>query len=395
MKRTLFSGLFFVEFPGNGILASMPAWCTRSEEPLPLYSAWPSRDGTMERNFSSVEFARGRTDRGDSGLFKEGVYQGHYSRGDGLREGNLSPNFFTGPMESHRAARLRSTSARQNRHPSPRRAQRYIDPDTLHGHYQDIPMYAAAAPQPRVETAAPRMEPVAAVVAPSELEILIGWPQWMPEGASAVYVTAETDAGEFTQSERMHASQPPSTHGRDGLGGALLLPGTNASSVTLHVMAEYGGGRFGPPSHRGISVGGTTIKLPESTVAARPSRRLLELLAPLDISVELGYTTEAVPASARPPSVVQPPPQPVSRSEAMSRAFPQREAMREAMRDARPGPMMPPQTPTYDGWEYDQLYSQPSYRQQYSQPSYGQEPGDVRISRPAAQQPLRYYRRGS
>ena len=374
----------------------MPGWYARSEEPLPLYSAWPSRDGTMERNFSSVELARGRTDRGESGLFKEGVYQGHYSRGDGLREGSLSPNFFTGPMESHRAARLRSTSARQNRHPSPRRAQRYIDPDTLHGHYQDIPMYAAEAPQPR---AAPRMAPVAAVKAPSELEILIGWPQWMPEGASAVYVTAETDAGEFTQSERMHASQPPSTHGRDGLGGALLLPGTNASSVTLHVMAEYGGGRFGPPSHRGISVGGTTIKLPESTVAqgagvgARPSRRILELLAPLDISVELGYTTEAVPASARPPSVVQPPPLPVSRAEAMSRAFSQqRDAMRDAMRDARPGRMMPPQTPTYDGWEYDQQYSQPSYRQQFSQPSYGQEPGDVRIIRPAA---LRYYRHGS
>jgi len=128
-------------------------------------------------------------------------------------------------------------------------------------------------------------------------------------------------------------------------------------------------------------------------VAARPSRRILELLAPLDISVELGYTTEAVPASARPPSVVQPPPLPVSRAEAMSRAFSQqRDAMRDAMRDARPGRMMPPQTPTYDGWEYDQQYSQPSYRQQFSQPSNGQEPGDVRISRPAA---LRYYRHGS
>jgi len=115
----------------------------------------------------------------------------------------------------------------------------------------------------------------------------------MPPGASAVYVTVECDNGACATSERMHSTHSPQWTADDVLGGALVLPCADATCVTLHVMAEYGGDHYRYATQRVASVGGTTVALPER---AGRARRHLELMAPLDISVELGWTVERVEA---------------------------------------------------------------------------------------------------
>uniref|UniRef100_A0A7S2GQ10 Uncharacterized protein n=1 Tax=Haptolina brevifila TaxID=156173 RepID=A0A7S2GQ10_9EUKA len=123
-----------------------------------------------------------------------------------------------------------------------------------------------------------------------DLEILIGWPQWMPEGATAIFVTAESDDGAVDTTEHMHSRNGQRLHtpdlrhmAEDDIAATLVLPYREGSSVTLHVMAESH--PYEPPR----SIGGTTVMLPDAPKGACDRRRL-QLLAPLDINVELVCT---------------------------------------------------------------------------------------------------------
>ena len=125
---------------------------------------------------------------------------------------------------------------------------------------------------------------------PGELEVLVGLPQWMPGGASTVYVTAECDDGAAAASDRLHSNDNLRSLApggwRDGLGGAFVLPVRDARSVTLHVMVEDAA----RPWLAARSLGGTTIMLPEPDWAAARTR--MDLVAPLDTTIELAFTPQ-------------------------------------------------------------------------------------------------------
>jgi len=116
-----------------------------------------------------------------------------------------------------------------------------------------------------------------------EVEVIIGWPQWMPEGATAVFVTVETEDGAHDSTERLHSRDGQRSWSEDEQAAVLVLPYRDAASITLHVMAEVH--PYEPPR----SIGGTTVMLPEAPAGARERRRL-QLVAPLDVTVELVCT---------------------------------------------------------------------------------------------------------
>lgn len=292
---------------GRDLARGTRRWAARGSDDsssLTPHMLWPNSHGTLMRDPSKEAhqeaLAEGKTDRGESGTF---TAHGDYKFGRGLRDGVLSPSM-TGPMDKRRG---RSASPSRGSRPWSH-SPRYVDPDRPVYHRPWIPdehygyaeeleppyqQYHYAMPWPHrpyyaSATPATGVSAAASARGGAEIEVLIGWPRWMPEGASAVYMTVECDDGSFVTSERMHAGSSPSRAGRDGLGGALVVPCHHATRVTLHVMAEYGGGRYGQPHLRGVSLGGTTVSLPEPPLhpyRGRPPTRRMELLAPLDITV--------------------------------------------------------------------------------------------------------------
>ena len=139
--------------------------------------------------------------------------------------------------------------------------------------------------RPRVQRSSLQVATVPAV--PGELEVLVGYPRWVPTTASAVFLVAESDDGAYDVSDRMHVRKGVGWSGGDNnLGGALVLVCKAARRVTLHVIAED---RHGGP-HR--SLGSTRIPLPSAPMA---KRWRLRLNGPLDMPVELvWHTTDGV-----------------------------------------------------------------------------------------------------
>ena len=188
---------------------------------------------------------------------------GSFSRGRGLRELSMSS---TGPLgdipikaEGYAPRRWPFDGAYPRRSPSPS-ARR--------------PQSARQAPRPYH------------VDEDGELEISFGWPQWLPVGASSVFLIVECDNGVSVRSDPMDgASWSGAAQRHDRHGSALFLPCRRTSSVTLHVMAESATQPHAAPR----SVGGTTVMLPPPSHHSLVSRRL-RLLAPLDISVQLSWT---------------------------------------------------------------------------------------------------------
>ena len=138
-----------------------------------------------------------------------------------------------------------------------------------------------------------------------DLEVLVGYPKWLPKGVRSVFVAAETDDGAYDASDRMHMQKGVAWSGTEGhLGGALALLCRATRSVTLHIMGE--GLRGGAPH----SLGATTIGVPGGS---RQKRWRLKLHAPLDIPIELvwhaagdvhmWWTTDGHAAEQRPPSL--------------------------------------------------------------------------------------------
>ena len=117
---------------------------------------------------------------------------------------------------------------------------------------------------------------------PGEIEILCGFPRFLPPGVASVYLAAQSDDGAQDTSDRMHVRKGVGWSGSDGhLGGALVLQCNAARRVSLHLMAESHGQ---PPR----SMGSFNIALPAVT---RARRRRLRLTAPLDMPVELVWST--------------------------------------------------------------------------------------------------------
>ena len=258
------------------------------------HNSWPNRDGTLEPKKA-----------GGQSPSRTFAKYGDFKQGRGLQELQVCN---TGPMSSPtrrlgRASSFGSSSARR--------------PRSVHvGHYyedyDDIPIpprsrsprpyhpppptpaspamawrnqYGApSAWRPASTLAAPRSRVgmVTRVPArleggtnPGELEVLVGWPQWMPGGASTVFVTAECDDGAIAASEHLHSDDHLRSRAagwRDGLGGAFVLTVRDARSVTLHVMAEDAARPWLAPR----SLGGTTIMLPEPDWT--PARTRIELV---------------------------------------------------------------------------------------------------------------------
>jgi hypothetical protein len=118
-----------------------------------------------------------------------------------------------------------------------------------------------------------------------ELEVLLGYPKWLPPGVESVHVTAETDDGACDRSERMHMRHGVAWSGPEGrFGGALVLTCDRATKVTLHVMAQYAGDHSDAPPR---SLGGTTLALPSSRRGSVAQRRTTKLTAPLEMAVQL------------------------------------------------------------------------------------------------------------
>ena len=120
-----------------------------------------------------------------------------------------------------------------------------------------------------------------------ELEVLLGYPKWLPPGVESVFVTAETDDGAYDRSERLHLRGGVAWSGPEGrFGGALVLTCTRATRVTLHLLAEYAGDHPDMPPR---SIGGTTIALPtgQHDRTPAPQRRVTTLTAPLEMAVQL------------------------------------------------------------------------------------------------------------
>ena len=117
-----------------------------------------------------------------------------------------------------------------------------------------------------------------------EMEVLVGFPRYLPPGIASVYLSAESDDGAYDASDRMHVRRGVGWSGSEGsLGGALVLTCHSASKVTLHVMAES----KTAPSEPARTLGGTTIALP--TEGGGGTKQRLFLVAPLEITVELAW----------------------------------------------------------------------------------------------------------
>jgi hypothetical protein len=148
----------------------------------------------------------------------------------------------------------------------------------------------SASPQPHQRHTQPHYAAPRSRLAddnPGELEVLVGLPQWKPQ-ESKVFVTVDADDGTCAASEELdchgHHRDAAVSDWHEGLGGALILSCTAATRVTLHVMASS-------PHSPAHSLGGTTIMLPEpSRSGEEEPRRRLQLVAPLDITIELAWT---------------------------------------------------------------------------------------------------------
>ena len=124
-----------------------------------------------------------------------------------------------------------------------------------------------------------------------ELEIEFGQPQWLPVGASSVFLVVESDNGLSVKSDPMDgATWKGAARRHDRHSTTLCLPCRRAASVTLHVMAESAT----QPQTAPLSIGGTTVTLPAASRHS-PVPRRLRMLAPLDISIELSW----IPAQQR------------------------------------------------------------------------------------------------
>ena len=263
------------------------------------HTAWPTRDGTLWRDQSKPL----THDRGDSRTFAS---YGDYAQGRGLKELQVAPRSPLPRSPSRTSTPRRSASPRGRWHDVDGRAHYY-------GHSAGVPMSSPsydAAParlsSPRRRPSSPRRNtpphwqqpPPTPRYCSGELEVLVGLPHWLPHGASNVFVSAECDDGAHAASERLHGGGAVGgAWDESGLGGALVLGVRRATSVTLHVMAEDTARPWLPPR----SLGGTTIMLPESLGGGDDAARSrLQLVAPLDISIELAFTPHgATGAGAR------------------------------------------------------------------------------------------------
>ena len=246
----------------------MPIWCTSSHRALPNHTAGccsqRSPDAYRQPNY------------GDSNTYNK---YGDHKWGRATSE--------------HGERDLMPAAPSSRRSASPRRVGK--GPKA----YMDLPHHARdpfANRYDRYDRAVPAGQQQPPPPLTGELEVLIGYPKWLPPGVESVFVTAETDDGTYDRSERMHLRRGVAWSGPEGrFGGALLLICSCASKVTLHVMAHYANEHPDTPPR---SIGGTTLALPSArssssspsssfASAASSQRRTTKLTAPLDIAVQL------------------------------------------------------------------------------------------------------------
>ena len=224
-----------------------------------LYSKYACRDGVFEK---SPE--RERTcDHGDSAVRSRfGDYRWGRTVG-GDRDLQPSPTGYAG-NDPLRTRYLQSP-----------RTHMVIGPKGPRNPWKDtLRKHAAPPPAPSPNGATPMA---------GELEIMVGFPRWLPQGVTAVFLAAETDDGAYDASDRMHVQRGVAWSGTEGqLGGALVLTCRATSSVTLHIMGETGS------AGKARSLGSTTVGMPGG---GRHKRWRLKLHAPLDLPVELAWRT--------------------------------------------------------------------------------------------------------
>ena len=225
-----------------------------------LYKKYVCRDGFIEKGHMGVP-----CDHGDSAICtKYGNYRMGRSVGNGR---DLQPSM---PGSDREPRSPRSRYAR-----SQRSAYMHIDrsiPSFYDDSYDRAERAWAPPPSRMVDDAAQA----------GELEILVGYPKWLPPGVESVFLAADADDGTSDTSDRMHLRRGVGWSGSEGsFGGALLLACQAARRVSLHVMAEF----LGEPPR---AIGSTSITLPAWSTSRR---HRIKLRAPLDIPIELVWVT--------------------------------------------------------------------------------------------------------